>query len=236
MRLGSNWEAYSVLRRRRGWDTVTLAGSGLDYPQQVAQEGSRNIADVTKMMTLFGGNDQFIYPRAVINYYRVLAGRYQTDHDQTGFEGVQSFYRLFHATGVGHCGIPAGAFGPDASLGDIGPWPQSGLTLMPLLTGLSAALHRAKSSDRARGRLRSPSPARGARIPRPRSTSAAATSTTLPIGAAAGNLETLQVICPDILVRYKHEVNGNLDYRGSGVPPEECGPRDHDPGGEQDEE
>jgi hypothetical protein len=123
------------------WDTVTLAGPGLDYPRQVAQEGSRNIADVTdtfgpldtfkehggKMMTLFGGNDQFIYPRAVINYYRVLAARYQTDHDQTGFKGVQSFYRLFHATGVGHCGIPAGAFGPDASLGDIGPWPQSGV-------------------------------------------------------------------------------------------------------------
>ena len=31
-----------------------------------------------------------------------------------------------------------------------------------------------------------------------------------------------------MLVRYKHEVNGNLDLRGSGVRPEECGKRGHD--------
>jgi hypothetical protein len=37
------------------WDTVTLTGPGLDYPQ-VAQDGSRNIADVTDT---FGPLDEF---------------------------------------------------------------------------------------------------------------------------------------------------------------------------------
>jgi hypothetical protein len=50
-----------------------------------------------------------------------------------------------------------------------------------------------------------------------------------------GNLETPKAICPDVLVRYKHEVNGNLDFRGSGVRPEECGTRDHDDHDEQEE-
>jgi hypothetical protein len=47
-------------------------------------------------------------------------------------------------------------------------------------------------------------------------------------------LETPQAVCPDVLVRYKHEVNGNLDFRGSGVRPEDCGIRHHDQDGEHD--
>jgi feruloyl esterase len=50
-----------------------------------------------------------------------------------------------------------------------------------------------------------------------------------------GNLETPQAVCPDVLVRYKHEVNGNLDFRGSGVRPEDCGARDHDQDPEHEE-
>jgi len=37
-----------------------------------------------------------------------------------------------------------------------------------------------------------------------------------------GNLEATQTVCPDVLVRYKHEVLGNLDYEGSGVLPAGC--------------
>ena len=73
-----------------------------------------------KMLTFVGGNDQFIYPRGVLNYYRQMAERYQKHNDRTGFEGVQSFYRLFRAPGVGHCGAPV------FSLGTTGPWPQGG--------------------------------------------------------------------------------------------------------------
>ena len=41
-----------------------------------------------------------------------------------------------------------------------------------------------------------------------------------------GNLETPQVVCPDVVVGFKHEVNGRLDFRGSGVRPAECHPRE----------
>ena len=40
--------------------------------------------------------------------------------------------------------------------------------------------------------------------------------------ACGGSLETTQVICPDVLVQYKHEVLGNLAYEGSGVNPAGC--------------
>jgi hypothetical protein len=56
----------------------------------VAQDGSRNIADATdtfapldifkahggKLLTFVGANEQFIYPRGVINYYRSMTVRY----------------------------------------------------------------------------------------------------------------------------------------------------------------
>jgi hypothetical protein len=72
------------MTRNFNWQIVPLD----QYPQ-VAQDGSRNIADVTdtfgpldtfrrhggKLLTFVGANDQFIYPRGVINYYRTGTGR-----------------------------------------------------------------------------------------------------------------------------------------------------------------
>jgi len=37
-----------------------------------------------------------------------------------------------------------------------------------------------------------------------------------------GNLETHATVCADVLVKYKHEVHGELDYRGTGVNPGLC--------------
>jgi hypothetical protein len=68
------WDEHDV---NFSWTTVPISG----YPQ-VAQDGSRNIADVTdtfgpldqfkarggKLLTFVGGNDQLIMPRGVINY------------------------------------------------------------------------------------------------------------------------------------------------------------------------
>ena len=74
------WDEHD---RNFNWQTVSEAG----YPQ-VAQDGSRNIADVTdtfgpldefkergKMITWVGGNDHLIFPRGVITYYRLTAAR-----------------------------------------------------------------------------------------------------------------------------------------------------------------
>ena len=87
----------------------------------VAELGSRNIADVTdtdasldafkahggKLMTNVGTNDGAIFPRGVIHYYRQMASRYGVG-GKPDFEKLQKFYRLFLAPGVDHCGRGAG--------------------------------------------------------------------------------------------------------------------------------
>jgi hypothetical protein len=103
-----HWDEHD---RTFDWKTVSIA----EYPE-VAQDGSRNIADVTdtfgdlkqfeksggKLLTLVGANDQLIMPRGVINYYRELA----TKGHKTDFEKQQEFYRLFRVPGAGHCQVP----------------------------------------------------------------------------------------------------------------------------------
>jgi hypothetical protein len=53
------------------------------------------------------------------------------------------------------------------------------------------------------------------------------------------NLEKKQVVCADVLVKYKHETDGRLDFEGSGVDRDSCvrphpdgddGAEDHDRG------
>ncbi len=226
------------------WDTITLA----EYPE-VAQDGSRNIADVTdtfgpldtfkahggKLMTFVGGNDQFIFPRGVLNYYRQMAMRYRLDDDETGFEGVQRFYRLFHAPGVGHCGIPAGVLGPNASLGDVGPWPQNGADFAALVNwvekGTAPTQVIGKSAGPAATPLSRPL------CPYPQTAKYLGTGDIHDAAnwACGGDLETPQVVCPDVLVKFKHEVDGNLDFRDSGVRPDTCHARDPDDGGDHDD-
>ena len=224
------------------WDTVTLAGSGLDYPQ-VAQDGSRNIADVTdtfgpldtfkehggKMITFVGGNDQFIYPRGVINYYREMAERYQTDHDHSVFEGVQSFYRLFHAPGVGHCGAPSGALGPNV------PWPRNGADFNALVDWVEKDIAPTQVIGQGVG-VATPLSRPLCPYPQTARYTGSGDIHSAANWACGGNLETPQAVCPDVLVRYKHEVDGNLDFRGSGVRPADCGIRDHDQDGKHEED
>jgi hypothetical protein len=223
------------------WDTVTLAGPGLDYPQ-VAQDGSRNIADVTdtfgpldafkehggKMITFVGGNDQFIYPRGVLNYYRLMAQRYRRDDDATGFAGVQRFYRLFHAPGVGHCGIPAGVLGPNASLGDVGPWPQNGADFKALVDWVEKGNAPSEVIGNSSGPAATPLSRPLCPYPQTAKYLGHGDIHVAANWACGGDLETPEVVCPDVLVRYKHEVHGGLDFRGSGVDPEACHVHDHD--------
>ncbi len=37
-----------------------------------------------------------------------------------------------------------------------------------------------------------------------------------------GNLEKARLVCPDVLTRYKHEVKGRLDFKGTGVDRHAC--------------
>jgi len=38
-----------------------------------------------------------------------------------------------------------------------------------------------------------------------------------------GNLDERRIVCADVLTTYKHEVNGPLDFTGTGVNRFECG-------------
>jgi hypothetical protein len=205
---------WNVHDRTFDWTTV----SPEEYPQ-MAQDGSRNIADVTdtfgdldsfrrhggKLLTFVGMNDQLIMPRGVINYYREMASRYGNEPD---FDRVQRFYRLFRAPGVAHCG------------GGVGPQPQ----------GLFDALVNWVENDVAPERILAQN-ATGGVVTRTRplcpypqtaiyngsgSTDDAANF------RCGGNLEKRRVVCADVLTKYKHEVKGPLDFSDTGVNRFEC--------------
>ena len=198
------------------WRTVTA-----DEYAQVAQGGSRNIADVTdtfgnldsfrrhggKLLTFVGANDQLIPPRGVVNYYRLMASRYG-EHGNPDFERLQKFYRLFRGPGVAHC---AGGVGPQPQnlLGALVDWVENGVAPEQVLAQTTTV------SGVTRTRPLCPYP-----------------QTAIYKGAGSpddagnfrcgGNLEKRQVVCADVVTRYKHEVSGPLDFRGSGVNPFEC--------------
>ena len=217
------WDEHD---RNFDWLTVTVD----DYAQ-VAQDGSRNIADLTdtfgdldrfrrhggKMITMVGANDQLIMPSGVMNYYRQMASRYDYRQDlhsgqahvighgnDVDFTGVQGFYRLFRAPGVGHC------------TGGVGPQPE----------GLFEALVDWVENGNAPEQI----PATSDSSSRPLCPYPQMAVFDENCGdpdepncfACGGNLETAPVVCNDVLVKYKHEVKGPLDFTGTGFNRHEC--------------
>ncbi len=200
----------------RNFDWTTVSEDGY---AQVAQDGSRNIADVTdtfgaldvfrrsgKLLTFVGANDQLIMPRGVIHYYRQMAVRYGTG-GEPDFERLQEFYRLFRAPGVAHCG------------GGAGPQPQD------LFAALVNWVENGEAPDQILARSTIGGVIRTRPLcPYPQTAIYNGTGST---DAAAnfhcgGNLETPELVCADLLTRYKHEVKGTLDFRSMGVHPREC--------------
>ena len=211
------------------WQTVSME----EYPD-VAQAGSRNIADITdtfkpidefkrsggKLLTYVGGNDQLIYPHGVISYYRAMAVRY-SDHGDPDFHNLQKFYRLFRAPGMGHCG---GGLGPAPTdpFGALVTWVEHGTPPATLLaSGGSAAP--------VTGRTRPLCP-----YPQTAIYNGAGSIDSASSFHCGGNLETRESVCADVRARYKHEVHGPLDFEGSGLRPEDCFVHDHDRVSERD--
>jgi len=186
--------------RNFDWTTVSIDGYA-----EVAQQGSRNIADVTdtfgdldkfrrsggKLLTLVGMNDQLIMPRGVVHYYREMAARYGR-HDEPDFRNLQKFYRLFRVPGAGHCGVPNGF----PALVD---WVENGVAPKEII-----------QTSGARTRPMCPYPQK-AIYKGTGSTDDAANF------FCGGNLEKREVVCEDVITKYKHEVKGPLDYSGTGV-------------------
>ena len=206
--------------RNFDWKTVPIAGYA-----QVAQDGSRNIADVTdtfgdldafrnaggKLLTFVGANDQLIMPRGVIHYYREMASRYANpantdDHpgeaqgnSKPDFEALHSFYRLFRAPGVAHCGGGAGPQ-PQNLFGTLVNWVENGVAPSSILA----------SGPPIRTRPLCPYP-HTAIYNGSGSTDEASNF------HCGGNLETQEVICNDLLTKYKDEVKGPIDRKGTGA-------------------
>jgi hypothetical protein len=203
--------------RNFDWTTVSA-----DEYAEVAQAGSRNIADVTdtfgdldvfrqsggKLLTFVGMNDQLIMPRGVLHYYREMAARY-SNRDKPDFKRLQSFYRLFRAPGVAHCG---GGVGPQPQnlFGELVNWVENGVApdqilaqntsggvvtrTRPLCPYPQTAIFEGQAGEENDGTKWS----------------------------CGGNLEKLHTVCEDVLTEYKDEVSGDLDYTGMGVNPVAC--------------
>lgn len=202
-----HWDEHD---RAFDWRTVEMA----EYPD-VAQDGSRNIADVTdtfgnldafrgtggKLLTFVGASDPLIFPRGVIQYYRAMAARYAQHPGD--FAAVQQFYRLFRAPGVAHCG---GGNGPQPQdlFGALVDWVERGVAPPQILAMTT------EGGVVTRSRPLCPYPETAIYNGRGSTDSAASFH-------CGGNLEQPQVVCRDALVSYKQEVHGPLDFVASGL-------------------
>ncbi len=208
-----HWDEHD---RTFDWRTVTADG----YPQ-VAQDGSRNIADVTdtfgdldsfrrhggKLLTFVGANDQLIMPRGVINYYRQMASHYGK-HGEPDFERVQSFYRLFRAPGVAHCG------------GGAGPQPQNLFNALVNWVENGVAPEQILAQSESGGVVTRTRPL----CPYPQTAVYNGSGSTDDASNfhCGGNLEKRRLVCADVLTKYKHEAKGRLDFTGTGVDRHDC--------------
>jgi feruloyl esterase len=203
--------------RNFDWMTVPIGGYA-----QVAQDGSRNIADVTdtfgdldgfrkhggKLLTFVGANDQLIMPRGVINYYREMAARYGK-FNEPDFKRLQSFYRLFRGPGVAHCA------------GGAGPQPQNLFNALVDWVEKGAAPETILAQSGPPG---APPTRTRPLCPYPQTAIYKGTGSTDDAANffCGSNLETRRLICADVITKYKHEVRGPLDFTGTGVTRLEC--------------
>ena len=204
------------------WQTVDSDGYS-----QVAQDGSRNIADVTdtfgnldsfrrhggKLLTFVGMNDQLIHPRGVIHYYRQMASRYGK-RDEPDFERLQRFYRLFRGPGVGHCA------------GGVGPQPQNLFGALVDWVENDVAPEKILAQNTSGGVVTRTRPL----CPYPQTANYKGSGSTDDAASfrCGGNLEKRRVVCADVLTKYKHEVKGQLDFKGTGVDRDDCFRERHD--------
>lgn len=144
-----------------------------------------------------------------MHYYRQMARRYGGPFDRD-FSGVQKFYRLFRAPGVGHCGGGAGPQ-PQNLFGALVNWVEHKQAPKTILAQSSAA-----GVTRTRPLCPYPQTA----IYKGHGSTDDANSF-----FCGGSLETREVVCDSVLVKYKHEVGGPLDFHEGGALPAAC--RDH---------
>jgi hypothetical protein len=190
-----------------------------------------------KLITWQGGADQFIFPEDSIETYRDVATLY--GHGTTDFgtptkdgsgTGLQTWFRYYHAPGVGHCGGNIGASpvsptlqdGQTQTFDDLVKWVETGVP--PQSAGDSTKLGILGTSSNV---------AVGTRPVCPWPTTAIYTGTGSTAVASnytcGGNLDaSLSVLCPQLHTVYGEESSDRLNYEEQGLRPEQCEGHDHD--------
>jgi hypothetical protein len=214
--LGVTQFRWNTIDRDFDWRTVSMAGYA-----DVAQQGSRNIADVTdtfgdldafrasggKLLTMVGANDNLIMPQGVLHYYRQMARRYGGPKD-AAFSGVQDFFRLFRAPGVGHCS------------GGVGPQPQGLFEALVNWVENKVPPQTIAAQNTSGGVVTRTRPL----CPYPQTAvyNGSGDPNLASSFTCGGNLETRQVVCDSVLAKYKHEIDGRVDYRAGETTLAEC--------------
>jgi len=210
--LGTTQFQWNQMDKDFDWKTVTM-----DTYAEIAQNGSINIADITdtagdldafrasdgKLLTFVGTNDQLIMPRGVLKYYREMASRYDDNNDEVDFSAVQDFYRLFRAPGVGH-GFGSTGPVPEDMFDALVDWVENGVAPQTVMTTL------VEGTQVIRTRPICPYPTTSIYNGNGDTDDASNFQ-------CGGNLETTKTVCNDVLVEYKQEVFGLLDYTGTGI-------------------
>lgn len=124
------------------------------------------------------------------------------------FDELQDFHRLFRALGVAHC---AGGVGPQPQnlFGALVNWVETGVAPDQILAQTTSG------GGVTRTRPLCPYPQTAIYD----GTGSADDANNF---QCRGDLETRRVVCADVLTRYKHEVKGSLDFRGTGVNRSQC--------------
>jgi hypothetical protein len=209
-----HWDTHN---RNLDWQTVAPDGYA-----DVAEQGSNNISDLTdtalpldafkshggKLLTFVGTNDQAIFPRGVIGYYREMAAHYSRG-GAADFASLQHFYRLFLAPGVGHCGGGAGP-APVDPFDALVNWVEHGVVPATLLAAGGSA---APASGRTRPLCPYPSKALY---------NGSGSSDDASNFHCGGNLDEPSLVCPDVPVQYKREKNGDPDFKAVGLNVQAC--------------
>ena len=221
-----HWDEHD---RNFDWHTVTMFGAGgTKSYAQLAQDGTTNLvapgqslADNTdtfgnfdafrahggKVLSYVGAYDNLIMHRGVIKYYREQAARLTPSIARAGgnggpinFANIQNSYRLYRIPNAGHCGTGNVDF-----FSALVNWVENGVAP----TALNALIKT--------GTTRPVCP-----YPQTAIYSGSGSTNDPANFTCGGNLETAAIVCKDVLVKYKQETTGPLDYTYSGVTAAQC--------------
>jgi len=190
-----------------------------------------------KIIHWSGANDQNVFMPAQIRFYRATATA--LGHGHADYEGLSSWYRYYHAPGVGHCGGNVGAsptlsIAPDGQaqmFSDLVNWVEKGIE--PQSAGDSTH----------RGILATGPGTFGTRpiCPYPQTAIYNGTGSTAVASNyhCGGNLDTPRTLCQLPITPFDRVTSNRLNYDEVDVDPDKCTPRheredDHEREGHDD--